>query len=193
MSNDNNGKVIANLIVRLFVVGVVAAAVLGKVADITAEPIAEQARLAEENGMMAVLPDGENFEFLVDLEGDEAIGADLVEGTSIRKIAKSDAGYVLTAYPSGFGGEIRLMVGIGADGVIQGVRILSHAETAGLGAKSTEPVFYEQYNNLSGGNFAVQKDGGNIVAITGATITSRAVTAGVNEAYDWFVANGGAD
>ena len=85
------------------------------------------------------------------------------------------------------------MVGIGADGVIQGVRILSHAETAGLGAKSTEPVFYEQYNNLSGGNFAVQKDGGSIVVITGATITSRAVTAGVNEAYDWFAANGGAD
>ena len=192
MSNDGKKNVVGYLMVRLFIVGVVAAAILGKVDAITAGPIAEQSRLAEENGMIAVLPDGENFEIIADTSDESLPGNATVEGTSIRKIAKSDAGYVLTVFPGGFGGEIKMMVGIDNDGVIQGVRILQHAESAGLGAKSTEPEFYTQYDGLSGGGFAVQKDGGNIVAITGATITSRAVTSGVNDAYDWFNANGGA-
>lgn len=192
-NNGGNGKVIGNLIVRLFIVGVVAAAILGKVADITAGPIAEQSRLAEENGMIAVLPGAEGFETIVDTADASLEGNATVEGTAIRKVAKADTGYVLTVYPSGFGGEIKLMIGIDTEGSIQGVRVLSHAESAGLGAKATEPEFYEQYTGLTGGGFAVQKDGGSIVSITGATITSRSVTNGVNEAYAWFTANGGAN
>jgi electron transport complex protein RnfG len=192
MSNDGKKNVVGYLMVRLFIVGVVAAAILGRVDAITAGPIAEQSRLKEENGMMEVLPDGSNFEIIADSTDESLAGNSTIEGTTVKKVAKSDAGYVLTVLPGGFGGDIKMMVGIDNDGVIQGVRILEHAESAGLGAKSTEPEFYTQYDGLSSGGLAVQKDGGDIVAITGATITSRAVTSGVNDAYSWFETNGGA-
>jgi electron transport complex protein RnfG len=192
MSNDGKKNVVGYLMVRLFIVGVVAAAILGRVDAITAGPIAEQSRLKEENGMMEVLPDGSNFEIIADSTDESLAGNSTIEGTTVKKVAKSDAGYVLTVLPGGFGGDIKMMVGIDNDGVIQGVRILEHAESAGLGAKSTEPEFYTQYDGLSSGGLAVQKDGGDIVAITGATITSRAVTGGVNDAYSWFETNGGA-
>ncbi|MBQ2679182.1 MAG: RnfABCDGE type electron transport complex subunit G [Firmicutes bacterium] len=192
MSNNGKKNVVGYLMVRLFIVGVVAAAILGKVDAITAGPIAEQSRLKEENGMMEVLPDGSDFEIIADSTDDSLAGNSTIEGTTVKKVAKSGAGYVLTVLPGGFGGDIKMMVGIDNDGVIQGVRILEHAESAGLGAKSTEPEFYTQYDGLSSGGLAVQKDGGDIVAITGATITSRAVTSGVNDAYSWFETNGGA-
>ena len=192
MSNNGKKNVVGYLMVRLFIGGVVAAAILGKVDAITAGPIAEQSRLKEENGMMEVLPDGSDFEIIADSTDDSLAGNSTIEGTTVKKVAKSGAGYVLTVLPGGFGGDIKMMVGIDNDGVIQGVRILEHAESAGLGAKSTEPEFYTQYDGLSSGGLAVQKDGGDIVAITGATITSRAVTSGVNDAYSWFETNGGA-
>lgn len=65
------------------------------------------------------------------------------------------------------------MVGIDADGTITGLRVTGHSETAGLGAKATDPSFYEQFTGKSG-SVSVTKDGGEIVPITSATITSRA-------------------
>lgn len=61
----------------------------------------------------------------------------------------------------------------------------------GLGAKATDPSFYEQFTGKSG-SVSVTKDGGEIVPITSATITSRAVCVGAQEALDWVAANGGA-
>lgn len=84
------------------------------------------------------------------------------------------------------------MVGVAIDGTVTGLRVLSHAETPGLGALATSPDFYEQFVGKSG-NIQVTKDGGEIVPITSATITSRAVSSGAAEAVEWVNANGGAN
>ena len=111
---------------------------------------------------------------------------------TIQAIYKAEnGGFVITTAPGGFGGAVNTMVGIGEDGVITGLRVTSHSETPGLGAKSTDPSFYEQFAGKSG-TLAVTKDGGEIVPITSSTITSRAVCSGAQEALDWVAANGGA-
>ena len=113
-------------------------------------------------------------------------------GTITGIYAADNGGYVITTAPGGFGGAVNTMVGIDADGVITGLRVTGHSETPGLGAKATEPAFYEQFAGKSG-TVTVTKDGGEIVSITSSTITSRAVCAGAQEALDWVAANGGAN
>lgn len=176
----------------LLIITAVAAMLLGVVSETTKEAIAAQSAKTEQTAMEAVLP-GEGLEFESVL--DVAAG-DTAEGT-ISKISKAKLngetfGYVVTVAPSGFGGAVNTMIGIDNEGVVTGLRVLSHAETPGLGALSTDPSFYEQFSGKSG-SLAVQKDGGEIQAITSATITSRAVTDGANEALEWFAANGGAN
>ena len=101
-----------------------------------------------------------------------------------------DEGYVITTTDKdGFGGNIQITVGIKKDGTINGVSILSISETAGLGMKATEPSFYNQYVNKKADKFVVSKDGGDgeqIDALSGATITSRAVTGAVNTALGYY-------
>ena len=101
-----------------------------------------------------------------------------------------DTGYVITTTDKdGFGGNIQITVGIKKDGTINGVSILSISETAGLGMKATEPSFYNQYVNKKADKFVVSKDGGDgeqIDALSGATITSRAVTGAVNTALGYY-------
>ena len=88
--------------------------------------------------------------------------------------------------PSGFDNTITMMVGVDFEGKVLGISVVSHSETAGLGAVSAADTaagraFRGQFVG-AGGSLAVSKDGGAIEAITGATITSRAVCAGVNAA-----------
>ena len=90
------------------------------------------------------------------------------------------------------GGDISVMTGVDADGKVTGVNILSHAETAGLGAKAAEQSFRDRFVGLvSGITVSKDKAGENSIdAITGATITSRAMTEAVNAAIE---AAGGAN
>ncbi len=92
-----------------------------------------------------------------------------------------DQGYVIEVTPSGFGGTIDMVVGVKTDGTVAGVEIISMSETSGLGANASKESFRSQFVGKSG-DLAVTKDGGDIDALTGATITSRAVTQGVNTA-----------
>ena len=177
-----NSKAVVKPAIVLLVIAGVAAALLGVVSEVTAAPIAAQAEKTLNEGMMAVMPEASSF---------EAVDAEFT-GT-ITGIYKADnGGFVLTTAPGGFGGAVNTMVGVGADGVITGVRVTSHSETPGLGAKATDPSFYEQFTGKSG-SITVTKDGGTIVPITSATITSRTVCAGAQEALDWVAANGGAN
>ena len=120
----------------------------------------------------------------------ELLDTDLT-GTITAVYKGDNGGFVITTEPGGFGGAVKTMVGIDADGTITGLRVTGHSETAGLGAKATDPSFYEQFTGKSG-SVSVTKDGGEIVPITSATITSRAVCVGAQEALDWVAANGGA-
>lgn len=176
-----NSKAVVKPAIVLLVIAAVASGLLGVVNQVTAAPIAAQNEKSLNEGMQAVMPEASTFEQLeVELSG------------TMTAVYKGDnGGFVVTTEPGGFGGAVKTMVGIDADGVITGLRVTGHSETAGLGAKSTEPEFYEQFTGKSG-TVAVTKDGGEIVPITSSTITSRAVCAGAQEALDWFAANGGA-
>ena len=114
------------------------------------------------------------------------------QGDRVMTKDGQDAGYCVEVAPTGFGGGVDTMVGIGVDGTITGISIISaSSETPGLGANSTKPEFQEQFaGQPADGTVAVEKDGGSIVALTGATITSRAVSEGVNAAVKFAAEQG---
>ena len=91
---------------------------------------------------------------------------------------------VITTVANGYGGKIEVMTGIQTDGEVSGVNILSMEETPGLGARGKEDGFLRQYRGYNSPNLAVSKDGGEINALSGATITSRAITRAVGEAIE---------
>ena len=101
-------------------------------------------------------------------------------------------GCAINVAPNGFGGPIKMKVGLNAYGVIWNVKVLSHAETPGLGAKCTEPDFSQQFKefNPAEQKLAVTKDGGDVNAITASTITSRAYVDGLALAVKVFNAIG---
>lgn len=177
-----NTKEVIKPAVVLLVISSVAAALLGVVNQVTAEPIALQEKKVLDESMQAVMPDAQSFTLV---EGTE------LTGTVTAVYMADNGGCVITTAPGGFGGAVNTMIGIDAEGVITGLRVTKHSETPGLGANATQPSFYEQFSGKSG-TIAVTKDGGEIVPITSSTITSRAVAAGANEALEWFAANGGA-
>ena len=97
--------------------------------------------------------------------------------------ADNKVGIVFRVFPQGYGGPIPIMVGLGLEGAITGIRIASAAEglkeTPGLGVKITEPEFRDQFIGKKLDNVLIKKDGGEIDAITAATISSRAVCNGI--------------
>ena len=170
---------IAQLVIILFAIAAITALLLGLVNMITAPVIAENARLKNEKAMAAVLA-ADSYEE-VTYTGDD------VNVLAVYKAA--DKGYVVQVEcPGSFGGDLQAMVGVGADGTVTGVEIVKTAETSGLGANAGKDAFKGQFAGLT--DAAVTKDGGKIVPITGATITSRAVCAGVNSAIAAAVSMG---
>lgn len=167
---------------------------LGAVNAITVDPIAVQNKLKTENALAQVMEaDSE------EIEVPEGTTVTTDSGTSVEifsayKMTKDgqDAGYCVEVGPTGFGGAVDTMVGISTDGKITGISVISAAsETPGLGARSTEEEFQAQFKDQpADGTVAVEKDGGSIVALTGATITSRAVSEGVNAAAKFAAEQG---
>ena len=109
------------------------------------------------------------------------------ESGLISTVYKSDLGYAVEVTPtSGFAGAIKMMVGVSHDGKVLGVSIISHAETAGLGAVAAENTskghaFRHQFQLLTG-NISIGSGENQVDALTGATITSQAICDGVNAA-----------
>ncbi len=160
----------AQLVIVLFAISAVTALLLGLVNMLTAPAIAANTQKKTEDAMAAVLP-ADSYDAVEYTGGDPLV-------TAIYKAG--DAGYVVQVAPSGFGGNLDVMVGVGADGACTGVSIIKHAETSGLGANATKADFRDQFVGKT--NVSVTKDGGEIAALTGATITSRAICDGVNAA-----------
>jgi len=98
---------------------------------------------------------------------------------------------IITESNQGYGGEIKLLLGVDSTGTIRGVEVLEHHETPGLGARITEESFRKQFigKNLENTNFTVKKDGGDIQQLTSATISSRAFCGAVKKALEFFQAN----
>lgn len=118
----------------------------------------------------------------------------VIEGgrTSVFYVARQQGRFVGAAFETtsdkGYGGEIRLLVGVTADNTLYGFEVLSHRETPGLGSKITEPAFKNQFRGrpLSDTRWAVKKDGGPFDAITGATISSRAVLEAIRSGLEVY-------
>ncbi|MGI6030390.1 MAG: RnfABCDGE type electron transport complex subunit G [Eubacteriales bacterium] len=174
----------------LFAITLIAALLLGAVNAVTA-PIIEQVEAEKQNAaLQAIFPDGVDFP-AIEVAAEEALpngdDAQVTAAFQAKDASGNVVGVAVQVAPKGFGGAISMMVGINADGTVAKAQVLSMSETPGLGVKAKEAKFIDQYNGKSG-TIAVDKDGGEIVAITGATITSRAVTRGVNAAAA-FAAN----
>lgn len=170
------------MVVTLFVISLVCSAILGVVNAVTEDRIADIEAETRAAAMRDVLPDADSF---ADVSGelDEDFKTEnAVTGIYAATAADgSDAGYAVMVAPRGFGGEIVMIVGVNTEGVVTGVVITEMSETAGLGAKADDPSFLSQYVGKSGSLTVVKGNAGEnqISAITGATVTSRAVTDGV--------------
>lgn len=90
-----------------------------------------------------------------------------------------EIGYAFLAVGKGYGGEIDILVGLDADFTVKEVTIISHTETPGLGGKITEASFRDQFKGLSVDKVALRRDGGEVDAVSGATISSKAVVEAV--------------
>lgn len=158
----------------LFLIAAVAAFVLALVNAVTADTIARHAEEKRQAAMASVMSSANVFSemYSEDPTIDRISGA--YKGTTFL-------GYCVEVTPNGFGGALSLMVGVDANGSVTGVSILDHSETAGLGAKASDPAFLNQYVGKSG-SITVNTGSNSIQAITGATITSKAVTQGINTA-----------
>lgn len=179
MKKESNVRYILRLTLTLLLITAFVAAALAGVNAITKDRIAQNQQEKINMAMMEVLPGYDSFETVA------FTGGETVENV-YAPVGGDGSAYVVEVAPAtGFGGEIVMMVGI-QDGKVTGVSIVSHAETAGLGAVAADKTekgvsFRSQYVGAAG-EIKVDKDGGTIDSITGATITSRAVTDGVNAA-----------
>ena len=161
------------LAVILFAFAAVVAVALGLVNKITSERIAAFEAEKTAAAMREVLP----AESYTPVEGSAADKVELVK----EIYDAGGSGWVIMVTPSGFGGEIEMAVGVDKSGAVTGVSIVSMSETSGLGANANRESFRSQYVGRSG-SVALRKQGGEIDALTGATVTSTAVTRGVNAA-----------
>ena len=180
MSTAKKEPGLAMLVIVLALICLVVAALLGLVNQVTAPAIAANTEKTIQDSLKVVLP-ADSYE-KVEYDGGDIT---LDTGTVVPVLAVYQAGeegYVVeTNSPNGFGGAIDMMAGINSAGEVTGLAIITHAETSGLGSKATDPEWQAQFAGATD-IVSVTKDGGTIEAITGSTITSRAVCDGVNAA-----------
>ena len=167
---------VAKITAVLLTIAVVVAALLAVVNSIT-QPIIDRANAEKTQKAIELVLDGGYEEEITDFTDETGL---------VSKVYKGANGYAVEVTPIGFDNTITMMVGVDLEGNVLGISIISHTESAGLGAvaaaKTTAGVaFREQFVGLSG-SVSVSKDGGAVDAITNATITSRAICDGVNAA-----------
>ena len=186
---DMDPKYIIKLTVTLFVTCVVVAALLGLVDNVTRDKIAAINWENTVAAMKAVVADPDATTFSDALENTEAMSAAALAGGGTLdsvyevQVGGAGAGYAIKVVASGSQGNIEMMVGVDGEGAVTGVSIVDNAETAGIGSKVMENQngVLDQFigKSAADGTLAV---GTNVDAITGATVSSKGVTAGVNAA-----------
>ena len=176
--NESIFAYVLRLAGTLLAICIVVAVALAGVNGITAPVIEELNAAKTQEAISAVLPGGFDTEI-----------TDYADASGIvSKIYQGANGYAVEVGPGGFDNTITMMVGVDKSGNVLGIDVISHTETAGLGAVADAETpagiaFREQFIGTSG-SVSVTKDGGQMDAITGATITSRAICAGVNAALE---------
>ncbi len=187
---DEQMKNILRYALILFLIAAVVAGLLAGVNLLTKDTIAQNEIAAEQQALGEVMPDAQTF---------EPFDAEVAQGFGVAAVyAAADAagtakGYCVKVAQNGYGGAISAVVGVGLDGKVTGVSIISHAETPGLGAKCTDPDFLSQFTGKPLKKKLVVKKTAKkereVQAITASTITSNAVVRGINEARSHYFAN----
>ena len=186
MDSSKKGGGILMLVVVLGLITFVCALLLGVINSVTKDKIEQNGIETRNAAMSEIIPDAEFTD--VEVPADFATPADknqpVVSGVYQATLDGAEAGYCVEVNPKGFSGALKMIVGINADGTVAGIKVTEASETPGLGAKAqSDKNWIAQFaGQPADGSLAVSKDGGTINAITGATITSRAVTLGVNTA-----------
>lgn len=178
---EKNNTIVKDAIV-LFIITIVAGLCLAFVYELTKEPIAAAQLKAKNDAYREVFP--EASEFIEDEEIAGLLASYEADGAQVTEVllAKDGAGETLGCVASvtgteGYGGDISMTVGVSLEGTITGIQVLSHSETAGLGAKCTDDEFRGQFVGIQANPVIMNQD---FDQISGATITSSAVTKAVN-------------
>ena len=187
-------NIIKNTVI-LTVITLAAGVLLGLVYDITEEPIAQAKEKAKIEAYQTVMKEADTFDAEVVLGSKEVsklFAKKKITGCKVDEVVAAKAegeiiGYIFTMTTSeGYGGNIQISVGVLNDGTVTGVEILSIKETVGLGMNANTPEFKNKFTDKKTDSFVVTKTGAEsdkeIDAISGATITSKAVTDAVNAA-----------
>lgn len=170
----------------LFVIAAICSGLVAFASELTKEPIAAQKLAAKNAAMQEVLPYADHFE--------EIESSEILEEVQIGTKDGQQVGYAIRVISKGYADPIEIMVGISNEGVVEGIKILASAETPGLGDNASDPSFTDRFKGkdtmltVSTGP-SVGDD--EIAAITGATVTSVAVTDGVNKAIEYVQSQGG--
>lgn len=181
---------LTTMVLSLFGVCAVASGLLGYMNKITEGPIAESKAKAKLEAIQKVVPEfnnnpsDEKYTVLSDLGELECFPA--------KKDGKLVGTAISTKTNIAFSGSFSIMVGIKPDGTLINTSVLEHRETPGLGTKMAEPKFKDQFVGKNPGNqkIKVKKDGGEIDAITAATISSRAFCDAIMRAFDAYQKGG---
>lgn len=180
--------------VILFVITLVAGLLLGGVYAITKNPIAQAQEDKKQAAYQSVFADAVQFRDLEGVAIEDSVSIlqsagyeknNIQEVKQAEDAAGTPLGYVMTVCSTeGYGGEIEIAMGIRMDGTVNQIAFLSLSETIGLGMEAKKPAFYEQFSNRKADAFVYTKSGAaaenEIDAISGATITTNAVTNAVN-------------
>ena len=177
---------IIKLGLTLFVITAITGLILGGAHMITKDSIEKQTITENNNAMKETLPQADSFKKL-----NIAVKNEIIEEINQGFTGTTLAGYTIKVAPKGYNGKVELVVGISLAGKVEGIKIIAQSETPGLGANSVKAEFYGQFKGKAiTPELVVVKTtaskSNEIDAITGATITSKAVTLGVNDAVKVF-------
>ena len=187
----------------LTIITLVAGFGLGYVYEITKEPIAVMEENTRTAAYRSVFPEASEFSDVGDVSSAAVIvassgitGVDIDSAVRALDGSGNTIGYVINSTShEGYGGDITISLGIDNSGMVKGIEILSISETAGLGMKAKEAKFRDQFANKTVTQFSYTKSGASadfeIDAISGATITTKAVTNAVNAGLAYFGSLGG--
>ena len=192
-------KIIKNTLI-LAAITVISGLLLGLVYDITKEPIATAQENTRQEAFRSVLPEASSFEEYEGYDAEKAgellrengYDPDEISGAVTGKDDSGEiVGYVVDVIShEGYAGDIEISVGIASDGTVTGIEMLSISETAGLGMKAAEADFKDQFKDKKVEKFSYTKSGESgddmIDAISGATITTNAVTNAVDAALVYY-------
>lgn len=179
------------MLMSLLVITLVSGLSLGYVNDLTVGPKAKAKLEKKVNALKLVLPafDNNPVEDMTLVKSEKV--SDSVEIYPAYLNNQFVGAAVIGSTEKGFSGLVKIMIGFNPSGVVENVVVLEQKETPGLGTKMAEDKFLKQFKgaNLSTFNLKVKKDGGEVDALTGATISTRAFCDAAQTAYEAFIKN----